>query len=96
MTELNRRFRQKNKTTDVLSFSTRDAHLLGSIVIDIETAKAQADDYGHSLEREIHELFIHGALHLLGMDHQTKRDALRMKEFETFFGSILDQVGTVP
>lgn len=92
MQELNRRFRQKNKPTDVLSFSARDPSLLGSIVIDIDTAKSQAKGFKHSVEREIEDLFVHGVLHLLGLDHQNKKDADRMKQYEDYFGSILDQI----
>ncbi len=44
--------------------------MLGDIIISVETAKAQSEDYGHSLEREIGFLFVHGFLHLLGYDHQ--------------------------
>lgn len=92
MKDLNWRFRQKNKTTDVLSFNSRDASLLGSIVVDVAVASVQAKVYKHSLQREIYDLFIHGTLHLLGLDHHTRRDALQMKQYEDFFGSLLDQV----
>ncbi|WP_127508181.1 rRNA maturation RNase YbeY [Paenibacillus humicus] len=43
---------------------------LGDIVISVETARSQAEEYGHSLEREIGFLFVHGFLHLIGYDHQ--------------------------
>jgi probable rRNA maturation factor len=93
MRQLNKRFRQKNKTTDVLSFVSREPQLLGSIVIDVEVAKIQAKQYQHSVDREITDLFVHGVLHLLGLDHQNKKDAEQMKQYEKFFGGILDQIG---
>lgn len=43
--------------------------MLGDIIISVETAKAQSEEYGHSLEREIGFLFVHGFLHLIGYDH---------------------------
>jgi probable rRNA maturation factor len=48
--------------------------MLGDIVISLERAKAQSEEYGHSLEREIGFLFVHGFLHLLGYDHETPED----------------------
>jgi probable rRNA maturation factor len=48
--------------------------MLGDIVISLERAKAQSEEYGHSLEREIGFLFVHGFLHLLGYDHQTEEE----------------------
>lgn len=48
--------------------------LLGDIIISLERAKAQSEEYGHSLEREIGFLFVHGFLHLLGYDHQTAEE----------------------
>jgi probable rRNA maturation factor len=48
--------------------------MLGDIVISLERAKAQSEEYGHSLEREIGFLFVHGFLHLLGYDHQTAEE----------------------
>ncbi|MBD2869487.1 rRNA maturation RNase YbeY [Paenibacillus arenilitoris] len=44
--------------------------MLGDIIISVETAAAQSEEYGHSLEREIGFLFVHGFLHLIGYDHQ--------------------------
>jgi probable rRNA maturation factor len=48
--------------------------MLGDIVISLERAKAQSEEYGHSLEREIGFLFVHGFLHLLGYDHRTAEE----------------------
>ena len=86
---LNKKWRQKAKATDVLSFSlavedtdTFEFQLalpgfpieLGEVTISAPRAKTQARDYGHSLERELYFLFVHGFLHVLGFDHMTKRD----------------------
>ena len=86
---LNRDYRGKNKPTDVLSFAlfeTQDDDeaivfpgeanqlSLGDLVISIATAARQARELGHSLEREIAFLSIHGTLHLLGYDHTNARD----------------------
>ena len=81
--ELNKKFRDKNKETDVLSFPMYDEGelpkgddadgatvLLGDIVISVERAAAQAEELGHSLAREIAFLSIHSTLHLLGYDHE--------------------------
>ncbi|EXX91906.1 metalloprotease [Paenibacillus darwinianus] len=52
--------------------------LLGDIVISMERAKAQSEDYGHSLEREVGFLFVHGFLHLLGYDHESEAEEADM------------------
>jgi probable rRNA maturation factor len=73
---LNRRFRGKDATTDVLSFPCQDALLpdgtrpLGEIVISVAQAARQAGASKHSLARELRVLVIHGYLHLLGYDHE--------------------------
>jgi probable rRNA maturation factor len=73
---LNREFRGKDATTDVLSFASGDGKLpdgsrpLGEIVISVPQAARQAGDFGHSLARELRVLAIHGYLHLLGYDHE--------------------------
>lgn len=78
--ELNARFRNINDATDVLSFPLgmngnydinpeTGARMLGDIVISLEHAYAQADMYGHGIEREIAFLTVHSMLHLLGYDH---------------------------
>jgi len=69
MRELNRRFRRKNKTTDVLTFPG-DAPLLGEIVISVDQARRQATDEKHSLATEVRYLILHGILHALGYDHE--------------------------
>lgn len=78
--ELNRTYRGKNYPTDVLSFGYEDETYLGDIIISVETAKKQAEQMGHSLEREIAVLVIHGFLHLLGYDHEKDRGEMRSLE----------------
>lgn len=76
MRSLNRRYRNKDKTTDVLSFSLREGkfkdirpELLGDIVISVPAARRQARQAGHELRHEIDCLLVHGLVHLLGYDH---------------------------
>jgi len=83
--KLNLRYRSKNKPTDVLSFSSQRGGFLGSIVICPEVAVRQARAYGHSLEQEVAELFVHGMLHLLGFDHEQLVYKDLMKHYEHFF-----------
>lgn len=84
---LNREYRDKDAATDVLSFPMYDALelpkdgeadgetvLLGDIVISLERASEQANELGHSLERELAFLAIHSTLHLLGYDHEKGED----------------------
>ncbi len=79
--ELNLKYRGVNRPTDVLSFPMYNENeltdelcsqgvMLGDIAICIDRAKAQADDIGHSLAREVCFLAIHSTLHLLGYDHE--------------------------
>ncbi|MBK5260675.1 MAG: rRNA maturation RNase YbeY [Thermoanaerobaculia bacterium] len=78
MKTLNRQFRHKNRTTDVLTFPADDTYgdpnrtssPLGDIVISVEQAKRQAIDEKHSLATEIRYLILHGILHALGHDHE--------------------------
>ena len=82
--ELNRDYRGIDAPTDVLSFSQIEgdpvvpapsgALTLGDIVISMETARRQS----HSLQAELRHLAVHGALHLLGYDHQTDEEEVRM------------------
>jgi probable rRNA maturation factor len=84
MQELNKNFRQVDKTTDVLSFPLdfMDGFPLGSVVINIELAKNKAKEFSHSLDDEIKLMFIHGTLHLLGYDHEKDDGEMREKEIE--------------
>jgi probable rRNA maturation factor len=77
MRNLNRRFRQKNKTTDVLTFPAEDGC---EIVISVDQARRQARDEKHSLATELRYLLVHGLLHGLGYDHET--DSGEMNELE--------------
>jgi probable rRNA maturation factor len=83
--ELNRRFRKKDKATDVLSFpAAREAdaknRLAGDLAVSLETAIRQASEMGHTLEAELKILLLHGLLHLAGLDHETDTGAMRRKE----------------
>lgn len=71
---LNKTYRNKDKSTDVLSFPMdvyegMEEKLLGDIIISTETLIRQSEEYNHSLERELGFLYLHGLLHLLGYDH---------------------------
>lgn len=82
--EINKTHRNKDESTDVLSFPLDfpQASLLGSVIISLDTAKAASIELGHSLEEEIKILFIHGILHLLGFDHEKDDGIMRKKEEE--------------
>ena len=101
--ELNKNYRGKDSVTDVLSFPLTsedgkteinpdtNAVQLGDVVISLETAVKQAQNYGHSLEREIGFLTVHSMLHLLGYDHETSQlDQRIMREKEE---SVLEKLG---
>lgn len=79
---LNKTFRDVDKPTDVLSFinDDEDDNSLGDVFISIEQARKQAEDYGHSFEREIGFLAVHGYLHLKGFDHHTESEEKQMIE----------------
>ncbi|AWB45405.1 rRNA maturation RNase YbeY [Paenibacillus sp. CAA11] len=66
--------------------------VLGDIIISVERAKAQSEEYGHSLDREIGFLFVHGFLHLLGYDHQDAESEAEMMGKQE---AVLAQVGLV-
>lgn len=83
--DLNLRFRNIDRPTDVLSFTMEDERLLGDIAVSVETAVRQARDFKVSLEEELGRLVVHGVLHLLGYDHVkggTQARKMRAKEEE--------------
>lgn len=85
---LNREYRGIDRETDVLSFPLGDtlftdgSKLLGDIIISLEKALEQSQDFGHSLEREIAYLTAHSMLHLLGYDHEAEEEKLVMRRRE--------------
>ncbi|GAB4073412.1 rRNA maturation RNase YbeY [Barrientosiimonas marina] len=91
ITEINRNYRQQDRPTDVISFALQENTadeteiigkelplILGDIIVSLDKAKEQAEEYGHSLERELGFLAVHGFLHLLGYDHMNQRDEKEM------------------
>ena len=83
--EINKTYRNIDRETDVISFALHDdetcnsfVRVLGDIYISIDKAKSQAEEYGHSLKRELSFLTVHGFLHLLGYDHMEKEDEIKM------------------
>ncbi len=85
---LNREYRRKSGPTDVLAFAMHEgeggffvgmhAHVLGDVVISLETAARQAREHARSLEDEVTMLLAHGVLHLLGLDHRDRTEERRM------------------
>ena len=87
--EINKKYRDIDKETDVLSFPATDAgenftrsretgcYILGDIVLSLEKAVSQAQEYGHSFEREAAFLTVHSMLHLLGYDHVNSEEEER-------------------
>ncbi|UTH01492.1 rRNA maturation RNase YbeY [Macrococcoides canis] len=85
---INKAYRNKDAVTDVISFALEEGEddfempdaprVLGDIIICVKRAKEQAEEYGHSFERELGFLSLHGLLHLLGYDHMNEADEARM------------------
>ncbi|WP_342505224.1 rRNA maturation RNase YbeY [Sporosarcina sp. FSL K6-2383] len=102
--EVNAEYRGKDTPTDVISFALEEMTegevaivaeegmptVLGDILISVETATRQAEEYGHDFTREMGFLALHGFLHLLGYDHMTEDDETKMfsrqKEILASFG----------
>jgi probable rRNA maturation factor len=91
--KLNRQFRGKNKATDVLSFPAVDLfpvsrsrpgapadRIAGDLAISVDTAREQAEAFGHSLGTELKVLILHGLLHLAGFDHETDGGEMAKRE----------------
>ena len=81
---MNRRYRNKDEATDVLSFETTSASgkAIGELAISAEIAVVNAAQLGHSTETELRILILHGLLHLAGYDHETDNGEMRAKETE--------------
>lgn len=86
---LNRQWRGVDAPTDVLSFAMGEGedaalntHVLGDVVISIDTAARQAAELGHDVHVEVRVLLVHGFLHLLGYDHIEPDDAVEMADAE--------------
>ena len=101
--EINREYREKDQPTDVISFAMEELgegeiqisggnmpRVLGDIIISTDKAREQAEDFGHSVERELGFLAVHGFLHLLGYDHETEADEKIMFDLQR---RILDDYG---
>jgi probable rRNA maturation factor len=78
--ELNRRFRNKNKPTDVLSFPSTTKGFGGDIAISSDIARQNGESLGHGLAMELKILILHGVLHLAGFDHETDDGEMALKE----------------
>lgn len=105
--KLNKEYRKVDKETDVLSFpifekeeidniiATQKKNLvpepIGDIVISIEKVKEQAKEYGHSFERELSYMIVHGFYHIMGYDHIEKKDKVVMRPKEEKILEILKQ-----
>ncbi len=78
---INKKYKDTDRPTDVLSFPLGD-EILGDILISVERARAQAEEYGHSFKREMCYLFVHGVLHLFGYNHKNSVDKKQMRQKE--------------
>ena len=90
--EINRQYRDKDQPTDVISFALEEMgddevqiiggegmpRVLGDIIISTDRTREQATEYGHTFERELGFLAVHGFLHLLGYDHMNAEDEKEM------------------
>ncbi len=95
--QLNHKYRQLDRATDVLSFNLDDdgpgQEALGDVYISVDRARDQADRYHVSLDDELHRLVVHGCLHLLGYDHHNTSDRKVMREKERVYSAAADASG---
>ncbi|NLZ75828.1 MAG: rRNA maturation RNase YbeY [Erysipelotrichia bacterium] len=97
MQQINKKYRNIDKTTDVISFALNDnqdenvffEEELGDIFINVDAAIRQAEKYNHSERREICFLFTHGLLHLCGFDHLNEKEEKEMIKYQKL---ILDDI----
>lgn len=103
--EINRDYLQRDKPTNVISFSMQEGEgaglnpqVLGDVVISADTAARDAAEAGIPFESELHFLLLHGILHLLGYDHErgTEEDAQRMEAREREIFAILEREFPLP
>ena len=93
---INNEYRGKDTPTDVISFAYNETEnigpfdILGDIIISEEKVREQAEEYGHSVEREFYYVLCHGMLHLLGYDHIDEEDKKVMREKEE---ELLKEIG---
>lgn len=97
---LNKKFRGIDRATDVLSFAFRESNepeildaevdVLGDVIISLERAKVQAEEFGHSFLREVIFLEVHGLLHLLGYDHIDNDERREMEDEQKF---VMEKLG---
>lgn len=86
--QMNKDYRFKDYATDVISFENDivdmydDTNDLGDIFISVDKAIEQANDYNHSIKRELSFLFVHGLLHCLGYDHLNEDEEKEMFEIQ--------------
>lgn len=99
--KLNKQYRNIDRPTDVLSFALNEGeepeivngpevNVLGDIIISVEQAIGQAAEYGHSVEREMAFLTVHGMLHLLGYDHMEESERSEMRKEEEY---VMEKLG---
>ncbi|MCL1827306.1 MAG: rRNA maturation RNase YbeY, partial [Candidatus Cloacimonetes bacterium] len=94
--DINQKYRGKNALTDVLSFPCQIPNIPFKGDIIINTAVADLQRANHTLEKEIAILFIHGLLHLAGMDHIRKKDQAKMQLFELKYLDMLNKTAYIP
>lgn len=102
--QINNEYRKVDKATDVLSFpmfekeevsiiqknGSNIPEVLGDIIISIEQVKKQAEEYGHSFERELAYMVVHGFYHIMGYDHMEEQDKKQMRQKEE---AVLKEIG---
>lgn len=103
--KINKEYRKIDKPTDVLSFPMFEKEeldekiekqdfeyedILGDIIISIEQVKIQAEEYGHSFERELAYMLVHGFYHLMGYDHMEEADKVLMRQKEENILNVLE------
>ena len=97
--EINKKYRNIDKETDVLSFpmfekdeirNVTEEEVLGDIIISVDRVKEQAEEYGHSFERELSYMLVHGFYHLMGEDHIEEEDKKIMRAKEE---NVLNKLG---